>query len=134
MKGRVEKMPKKYLISIWLIAVFLISGCAPLIIGGAVGALGGYAISKDTIQGETDIGYQELWGSAVRVVRLRGIPQYEDNLKGYIRAEIDSSKVWVRLVRLTKTATRLRISARKYHFPNRTLAEELYIKILEEAR
>ena len=127
-------MSKKYLISVWLIGLFLICGCAPLIIGGAVGALGGYAVSKDTIQGETDIDYEDLWNSAVEVIRMRGIPQYEDNLKGYIRAEIDSSRVWVRLIRLTKTATRLRISARKYHFPNRTLAEELYIKILEEAR
>jgi methenyltetrahydromethanopterin cyclohydrolase len=127
-------MRRKFLISIWLIGLFLISGCAPLIIGGAVGALGGYAISKDTIQGETDIDYEDLWRAAVQVVRMQGLPKYEDTVKGYIRAEVDSNKVWVRLIRLTKTATRLRISARKYHFPNRSLAEELYIKILEEAR
>ena len=134
MKDGGEIMRKKSLLSVWLIGLFLISGCAPLIIGGAVGALGGYAISKDTIQGETDIDYEDLWRAAVQVVRMQGLPKYEDTVKGYIRAEIDSSKVWVRLIRLTKTATRLRISARKYHLPNRTLAEELYINILEEAR
>lgn len=116
------------------LVLFSISGCI-FILGGAAGALGAYGISKDTIQGETEKPYDALWSSAVEISRIRGTIKQEDAGKGYIefRAQ-DSSRVWIRLVRLSQTSTRLRISCRKYHFPNLSLAEELYVKILEAAQ
>ena len=111
-----------------------ILGCAPLIIGGAVGAVGGYAISKDTIQGETDKSYDSIWEAAVTVSKIRGEIKYEDKTKGYIELEAESSKVYVRLIRLTTAATRLKVSARKYHFPNMSLAQDIFTKIMEQAR
>lgn len=109
-------------------------GCAPLIVGGAVGALGGYASSKDTIQGETDKSYESLWNSALTVSKIRGQIKYEDMAKGYIELEAESSKVYIRLIRLTAATTRLKVSARKYHFPNLELAQDIFIKIMEQAR
>ena len=111
-----------------------ISGCAPLIIGGAVGALGGYAVSKDTIQGETDKSYDSLWGAALMVGRIRGQIKYEEPTRGYIELEAESSRIYIRLIRLTATATRLRVSARKYHLPNLGLAQDIFVKIMEQAR
>lgn len=124
-------------ITIFFLIPFLllaISGCAPLIIGSAVGALGGYAISRDTVQGETDIEYDRLWNAVVTVARIKGIIKSEDYTQGYLTAETESSKVWVRLIRLTKATTRLRVSARKYHLPNLRLAEDLFVKIMEQAK
>lgn len=115
--------------------IFLsISGCAPLIIGSAVGALGGYAVSKDTIEGETDKNYDSLWEAALTVSKIRGQIKYENKTKGYIESEAESSKVYIRLIRLTVSATRLRVSARKYHFPNMILAQDIFVKIMEQAR
>ncbi len=111
-----------------------ISGCAPLIIGGAVGALGGYAVSKDTIQGETDKNYDSLWEAVLTVSRIRGEIKYEDKTKGYIELEAESSKVNIRLIRLTVATTRLRVQARKYHLPNLSLAQDIFMKITEQAR
>ena len=111
-----------------------ISGCAPLIIGSAVGALGGYAISRDTVQGDTDIEYDRLWNAVVTVARIKGTIKSEDYTRGYLTAEAESSKVGVRLIRLTKATTRLRVSARKYHLPNLRLAEDLFVKIMEQAK
>ena len=111
-----------------------ISGCAPLIIGSAVGALGGYAISRDIVQGETDIEYDRLWNAVVTVARIKGTIKSEDYTRGCLTAEAESSKVWVRLIRLTKATTRLRVSARKYHLPNLRLAEDLFVKIMEQAK
>lgn len=111
-----------------------ISGCAPLIVGGAVGVLGGYAVSKDTIQGETDKSYDSLWDSALMVGRIRGQVKYEDRSRGYIELEAESSRVYIRLIRLTAAATRLRVSARKYHLPNLGLAQDIFVKITEQAR
>lgn len=111
-----------------------ISGCAPLIIGGAVGVVGGYAISKDTVQGETDKPYDILWNSALMISGIRGTIRQEDRARGYIELEIESSRVWIRLIRLARATTRLRISARKYHLPNMDLAHDIFTKVMEGAR
>jgi len=120
----------------WLAAAFIISnlyGCW-FLVGGAVGAAGAYIISKDTIQGSTDKPYDNLWSAAVKIARVRGTIAEEDRQRGYIELEADSSRVKIRLSRLTSYTTRLRVSARKYHLPNLDLAQDLYIRILEEAR
>jgi hypothetical protein len=109
-------------------------GCAPLIIGGAVGALGGYAISKDTVQAETDTDYERIWNAAVTVARIRGTVKSEDYARGYLSGDMESSKIWIRLIRLTKSTTRIRISARKYHLPNLSLAQDLFVKVMEQAK
>lgn len=111
-----------------------ILGCVPLIIGGAAGALGAYVISKDTIQGETDKPYDSLWNAAVNVSRIRGTIKQEDSRRGYIELEAGSSKVQIRLIRLTRATTRLRISSRKYHLPDLNLAQDIFVKIMEEAK
>ncbi len=114
--------------------LFCASGCTALIIGGAVGALGGYAISKDTIQGDTDKSYIGLWDSVVAVSRSRGTIIDDDRVKGYLNLETaDSSKVYIRLTQVTRSTTRLKVSARKHKLPNLSLAQELYTRIIEEA-
>ncbi len=105
-----------------------------MIIGGAVGALGGYAVSKDTIQGESDKSYDALWDSALMIGKIRGTVKYEDKTKGYIELEAEASKVYIRLIRLTLSTTRVRVQARKYHFPNMSLAEDIFVKIMEQAK
>jgi hypothetical protein len=114
--------------------LLVVSGCAPLIIGGAVGALGGYAASKDTIQGETDADYERLWNAALAVSRMRGVMKTEDYARGYLQFDAESTKVWIRLVRLTQYTTRVKVSARKYHLPNLTLAQEVFVKVIEQAK
>jgi hypothetical protein len=111
-----------------------ILGCAPLIIGATVGGVGCYAVSRDTVQGETDRSYNSIWEALVRVSRIRGTIKEEDSLRGYLVLTADGSKVWIRLIRLTRATVRLRISARKLHLPNSALAQDLYTKIMEEAR
>ena len=111
-----------------------ISGCVPLIVGGTVGAVGGYAISKDTVQGETDRSYDSLWNAALTVSRIRGQIKFEDRTKGYIELTAESSKVYIRLIRVTEATTRLRVQAKKYHFPNLNLAQDIFVKIMEQAK
>ncbi|MCM8780586.1 MAG: DUF3568 family protein [Candidatus Omnitrophica bacterium] len=127
----------KKIISLFLLLITLLnlSGClGALIIGGAAGALGAYAVSKDTIQGETDKPYDTLWNAAVMIGKIRGTIKNQDSVKGYIELEADSSKVWIRLIRLTRATTRIRISARKHHLPNIELAQDIFVKIIEQVR
>lgn len=114
--------------------IFSIAGCLPLIVGGAVGVLGGYAISKDTIQGDTDKDYDLLWNSALSISRVRGTVKQEDYTRGYIELEVKPSRVWIKLIRITPATTRLRVSARKYRLPNIDLAQDMYVKIMEMSK
>lgn len=126
-----KKMALYFLFPFILLSIL---GCAPLIIGSTMGALGAYAISKDTIQGDTDKPYDSLWDAALTVSRIRGNIKQEDRQRGYIELEAGSSRVGIRLIRLTRATTRLRISARKYHLPDLGLAQEMFAKITEETR
>jgi len=127
---------KKRLFAVIILCFFMVNmlGCAPLIVGAAVGALGGYAASKDTIQGETDKPYDGLWDAALAVAKIRGNLQQEDYSKGHIEAGVESSLVWIKLVRLTRATTRLKVSSRKYHLPNLSLAQDIYVKIMEQVK
>ncbi len=111
-----------------------VSGCVPLIIGGAAGALGAYAISKDTIQGDTDKAYGRLWNSAVMVARSRGLIKEEDSLRGYLQFQDGASLVTVKLVQLTRSAVRIKVTARKHHLPDISLAQDVFVKITEGAQ
>jgi len=115
------------------VVIVNISGCLPLIVGGAVGALGGYAISRDTIQGEADKPYDNLWAAVLKVGRIRGTIEEQDGVRGYIEVRTDTSRVWIRLIRLTHVTVRLKVSARKHRFPNLDLAQDIFLKIMEEA-
>ncbi|MCK9430491.1 MAG: hypothetical protein M0R17_10860 [Candidatus Omnitrophica bacterium] len=117
-------------IALVLLIMPALCGCAPLIIGAAAGGLGAYAISKDTVQGDNDKSFDLLWDSAVNVSKQYGIIQEENISTGYIELTADSSKVWIRLIRLTRATTRIRVSARKFHFPNMELAQDLFVKIV----
>ena len=123
-------MKKSLSIALILFILPVVCGCVPLIIGAAAGGLGAYAVSKDTVQGDSDKGFDLLWESAINVAKQRGIIQQENISTGYIELTADSSKVWIRLIRLTQAATRIRISARKFHFPNMELSQDLFVKIV----
>jgi len=127
-------MKKPYVFLFLCISSFLVAGCVPLIVGGAVGALGGYAVSKDTIQGDSDKSYGSLWDSAVSVAKIRGKITQTNETGDSVEFETDSGHVWVRLIRVTRATTRVRVSARRYHLPNLGLAEEVFVKIMEGAR
>lgn len=116
--------------------IMTLCGCIPLVIGSAVGAavVGGYAITKDSIQGDTDKPYNRLWNSALIVSKIRGTIKRENKGRGYIELESEGSYVWVELVKLTKSTTRLKVYARKLHLPNISLAQDLFVKIMEEAK
>ena len=109
------------------------SGCVPFFVGSAVGALGGYAISRNTIQGETDKDYDALWEAAVNVAKIRGSIKTEDKTQGYLELEANSSRAAIRIFRLTKSTNRLKVSARtKLGLPNIKLAQDIFVKIYQQ--
>lgn len=117
-------------------AVFLflnMSGCVPILLGGA-GALGGRAISRDTIKGNSDKSYKTIWKSSLRVARIKGKITKENQESGEIEFEVKPSRVWITLTKLTDSATEIKVKARKYSLPNLELAEEVFVKIMEDMK
>ena len=108
----------------------LVCGCAPLIIGAAAGGLGAYGVRRDTVQGDTDKNYDALWESALNVAKAYGLIQKEDASTGSLELGAQSSKVWIKLIRMTQATTRVKVSARKFHFPNMELAQDIFVKVI----
>ena len=111
------------------------SGCVPLVVGATLGAVGGYAASKDTVQGDTDTPYDSIWQAAIAVSRIRGTIKQDNSEQGVIELSADSNKVWIRLFRLTQATTTIKVSARnRFHLPNISLAQDLFVKIIEQSK
>jgi hypothetical protein len=131
-KGAAMRKSVASILIIPLLAIGL-CGCVPVFLM-AVGGVGVYAVSKDTIKGDTDTPYEALWDAALKVARIRGTVLQQDFNRGYIEVEAKPSKIWIQFVRVTSAATQIRVSARKYKLPNIDLAQEVFIKIIGEAK
>ena len=105
------------------------SGCVYLIVG-SVGALGGYAISSDTVQGTIDRDVNEVFTAAVTVSNIMGILTKEQADSGRVEAIINNARVTIGVAQFTPKLARLTVKARKSFFPNVATAQDVYIKIL----
>lgn len=110
-----------------------LNGCI-FVIAGTVGAVGGYAITSDTIQGEYDARYSTAWKSAVDVCNTLGAIVSRDTSKGIIQASVDRAKVRVEITQLTPEAIRIKVKARKGIFPQRGTAENIFVKIVQRLK
>lgn len=111
------------------------SGCI-FLVGGALGAAGGYIISGDTIEGTVDKKYEAIWDASIKVSNILGNIKFKDQQKGYIESEAGRTKVNINIEKVTEETTVIRIKARRYYklAPDRALAQKMYIKIMQEAK
>ena len=127
------KLPKKYkeiLQKIILVPMlFCMSGCVYMVVGG-IGALGGYIISPDTIEGLTSNDDLTVWDEAYEVASIMGSIQESSEDAGIIICEIATTKVTISITRLSEGTTRLRVKARKHHLPKIQMAQDIYVKIM----
>ena len=117
-----------------LLPFFLFSGCALFILGA--GAVGGVAISKDTIEGHFDQKVDSVWNAAREVLRQEGFIRLEDRAHGQFDAEVQKSEVKVEIKPVSEKTVRIRVKARKGYklLPNPDLANELYNKIYQKIK
>ncbi|MFA6349783.1 MAG: hypothetical protein WCY12_02500 [Candidatus Omnitrophota bacterium] len=125
----------KKIISVCLLILicFSSSGCL-FIFGGAVGAAGVCAVGKDAVQIDSGKPFEAAWSSAMAVCRIRGAIKEEDVSSGTIKARIEGSFIWVTITRLSPDTCRINVAARKHHFPNVTMAQEILLKVVEEMK
>ena len=120
---------KFVLITFLLLTCLPFSGCFYLVLGG-VAAAGGYAVSQDTIQGETQKDFEEVWDAAAEIISIMGNITSQSEALGKISAIVNSSKVTVQVLQLTPSTVRLKVKARKNIFPNIANAQNIFVKIM----
>ncbi len=110
----------------------VLSGCTPLIVAVSAGAVGGYAVSRDTFEGVTSKGKDELWDAAYRVASIMGTIESSDRHNDEIIARIQGARVTIYVLAVNLTTTKLRVKARKSIFPRSGLAQEVYVKTMNQ--
>lgn len=109
------------------------SGCFYLVIGG-VGALGGYAISPDTVEGNVGgRNTQEMWQAAVQTVSVMGIIEEKNEISGVVIAKVEGTQVTISISEPITDTVKLRVKARKGMMPKVKLAQDIYTKIVQAA-
>ena len=105
------------------------SGCVFMIVGG-VGALGGYIVSPDTIEGVTDRDQAQVWDAAVETISIMGTIQEKSEQGGLLIAKVAGSKVIVNVIPISGSTVKLSIKARKSFLPRIKVAQDVYVKIM----
>lgn len=108
-----------------------LAGCAFLVIA-SVGAVGGYAVTSDSIQGEYDVTSADAFRASVETCGALGYVTVKDTANGTLEAMVDRAKVNIWVTRLTPEAIRLKVKARKGIFPRRAVAEKVFVKIVQQ--
>ena len=116
--------------------VLMLQGCVPAAwrTNSDIPLVAGHQISKDTVQGDTDVFYRDLWDAVYMNCRMKGVIKKESRERGYLQLDVLSTIIDIRTIRLTKKINRLRVTARKDRRPNLDAAKEMYNKILAEAQ
>jgi hypothetical protein len=117
-----------------LLAAFLclsFSGCWFLVVGGA-GAIGGYAVSRDTFEGVSSKGQDELLASARKVIAIMGTITQDHPKDGELEGTVYGAHVTVQVIQINLTTSKLRVKARKTIFPRVGIAQEVYTKIMNQ--
>ena len=117
-----------------IFSLLFFSGCFLFLLG--VGAAGGYAISKDTIEGLVGKSYDRVWNAGRDVIMSEGFIRSEDKNHGALEAEVRKVQVNIEVKQMTERTVRIQVKARKGYklLPDINLANELYNKIYAKVK
>ena len=127
------KQKNIFLIAFALLISLSTSSCIYFIAGG-VGALGGYAISPDTVEGDSELDYDTLWDSAIEITSIMGIIHTKDYKLGTLQATVSGAAITVDISQISSNEVRMRVKARKNMLPNIKIAQDVFVKIKNGAR
>lgn len=106
-----------------------LSGCVYLVVGG-VGALGGYIVSPDTVEGMTAADLSQVWDTAIEVVSIMGLVEEQSESGGIIKAKVSGAKVTVMVAQMSSSSVKLSVKVRKHYLPKISLAQDVFVKIM----
>lgn len=105
------------------------SGCVYLIVGG-IGAVGGYIVSPDTVEGITSSDEIDVWDAAVEILTIMGVITEQNEESGFLMAKISGAQVSIQIVTLSPSTVKLNVKARKNYLPKIALAQDIFVKVM----
>lgn len=115
--------------SLFSLLVLSSSGCVYMIIGG-IGALGGYVVSPDTVEGVSNNEASAAWDAAVDVISIMGTISEQQQEAGIIIAHVQGAKVTVTISSINQSNIKLTVKARKSFLPKISIAQDVFVKIM----
>jgi hypothetical protein len=123
-------MRKRFLqLSIIGLLALSLSSCVYLIVGG-VGALGGYIVSPDTVEGITNNDLNSVWASVISVTGIMGIVEEQSKEAGILIGRINGCKVTITLTTINQKNVKVSVKARKAFFPKINVAQDVFVKVM----
>lgn len=127
---KISRVSNNLLVMVVLASLMVsFSGCIYLVVGG-IGAVGGYIVSPDTVEGLTDNDVSEVWDTAIEVLSVMGLIDEENETAGILLAGIHGAKITVTIISLSTTTTKVTVKARKAYLPRISLAQDVFVKIM----
>lgn len=126
-----QSLKKKISLSLIMLSLitFSIQGCVYLVVGG-IGAVGGYIVSPDTVEGITENDSITVWETAYEVISIMGTIQEEQQEGGLILATVSGAKVTVSILPLNQSTVKVTVKARKAYLPKISTAQDVFVKIM----
>jgi len=129
---KLQKLHKTIFLHILILPVLLsLSGCIYLVVGG-LGAVGGYVVSPDTVEGVTENEREIVWDAAVEITSIMGTIKEQQEDSGIIIAKVGGAKVTISVIALSQSAVKLRVKSRKAFFPKISTAQDVFVKIMSQ--
>ena len=96
------------------------------------GAVGGYAISKDSINNSFDLSFSHVYEASHQVMQKVGFVTQADEQRGIIKGTVPGANVTITITRLTSRTVQLKVKARSDVFlPKIDIAQAVYNQIVE---
>lgn len=108
-----------------------LSGCVYLVIG-TLGAMGGYVISPDTVEGLVNHHDETVWEMTVQTLGIMGVIEEKEQAVGMIIAKVQGVKVTISMVAVSRNTTKFTVKARRGFLPKIHLAQDIYAKIVSQ--
>ena len=99
---------------------------------GSIGAVGGYIVSPDTVEGTIERDFDEVWHATFDVAGIMGNIVKQNDKLGSLEAIINNSRVTVNISQYTRDMVRVNVKSRKSFFPNISTAQDVYVKIINQ--
>lgn len=109
--------------------LLMLNGCIYLVVGG-VGAVGGYIVSPDTVEGITENDKNSVYDASIEISSIMGSVVEQNVDGGVILAKINTADVTISMVPISETTVKLMVKARKLYLPRINLAQDIYVKIM----
>ncbi|MDD4294030.1 MAG: hypothetical protein PHP69_00780 [Candidatus Omnitrophica bacterium] len=128
-------MKKSNYFAFILSLVILITGCAPFVAIGLVGAgcVTGYGLSNDSAVGNVKMDYHSLWEMCLdKLTAMEADIYYSNESKGLFKVFTSEYRVTIHIDSFGPETQRLKVSARKFYMPKPQFAQKIFFKLLED--